>query len=147
MENTKLIHKVYLAGPIEDRDKEGIFGWRDKASKLLAEYEISTFVPGENTIIIDPHTINVLDFLMINNSEAILVNLSFLEEGEHSTLASGTLVELGYARAKGKLIVGFSDISKWGKPHLFLRGILDKHFSSLEFAVRYLGGFNKRRRI
>jgi len=120
-----------------------MFAWRDEATEKLASYNIRTFIPGEDTTLNDGDTITKLDYMEIDNSEAILVNLDFLDG---RTIASGTLIEIGYARARGKLIVGYTT-TKWLKEHRFLRSSVDKVFNSLDEAIEYLGGFNFRRRI
>lgn len=157
----QLINRVYMCGPLEGRTEESKFGWRDKASDFLEGYGIQSFLPGEDTTKCDERTICALDYLMIDNSECLLVNLSCL--GEDKPTNTGTLVEIGYARAKGKMIVCFSD-RNWQRENRFLRGSVTALFfqvsstgevsanyqqlmyveNPLEAALEYIAGYNAR---
>jgi nucleoside 2-deoxyribosyltransferase len=146
----KLINKVYLAGPLEGRDVKERFAWRDHASEYLIQFGIESYIPGEDTTLRDADTIVKLDYMMIDNSEALLVNLTGL--GEDTPTNSGTLIEIGYAYSKGKLIVGWSDVD-WQRENRFLRGnvkpIFFKSFSSpspYTDVLEYIASFNNRRR-
>ena len=148
--NPKLISKVYLAGPLEGRSMDEKFIWRDYATKYLSKFDIETYNPGEDTTLCDADTIVKLDYMMIDNSEALLVNLTCL--GEDQPTNSGTLIEIGYAKARGKLIVGWSDVD-WQRENRFLRGnvkpIFFKSFSlpsSYMGALEYIASFNDRKR-
>lgn len=146
----KLISKVYLAGPLEGRDLEEKFVWRDHATEYLSKFGIETYNPGEDTTLCDADTIVKLDYMMIDNSEALLVNLTCL--GEDQPTNSGTLIEIGYAKAGGKLIIGWSD-ADWMRENRFLRGnvrpLFFKSFTELNpylKALEYIASFNDRRR-
>lgn len=143
MKHPKLIHKIYLAGPLENVNVKTSMKWREKTEKeLRRKGGILSYIPGYDTTLSDPFTITKLDFMMIDNSEAVLANLTFL--GEEVT-ATGTLVELGYAKAKDKLIIVYSD-KPWLKENRFLNGIVGQFFRSRKQAVDYIIGFNKRRK-
>lgn len=157
----QLINAVYMCGPLEGRTEESKFGWRDKAASFLEGFGIQSFLPGEDTTKCDERTICALDYLMIDNSECLLVNLSCL--GEDKPTNTGTLVEIGYAKAKGKMVVCFSD-RKWQRENRFLKGSVTALFfkeeefnksspndvqvmtvpNPLEAALEYIAGYNAR---
>jgi len=146
----KLINKTYLCGPLEGRNVKEKFAWRDQATEFLSKYGIETYIPGCDTTLCDADTIIKLDYMMIDNSEALLVNLTCL--GESKPTNTGTLIEIGYAFAKGKLIVGWSN-EEWQRENRFLRGNVKPLFfqSFVEpnpylGALKYIAGFNERRR-
>jgi len=146
----KLINKVYLAGPLEGRNAKEKYAWRDKATSYLRKYGIESYIPGEDATLRDDATIVKLDYMMIDNSEALLVNLTSL--GEDKPTNSGTLIEIGYARANNKLIVAWSDV-EWKRGSRFLRGnVTPIFFKSIEHpnpyqeALEYIASFNDRRR-
>lgn len=153
----KLINRVYTAGPLEGRNNEEAFGWRDKATKYLKRFGIECYNPGWDTTLNDAKTITTLDFMMIDNSEAIIVNLSCL--GESLPTNTGTLIEIGYAKKAGKLIVGFSD-KNWMRENRFLRDCVQplfiignlrpsataKVWKPLEESLEYIAGYNNRKR-
>lgn len=146
----KLICKVYLAGPLEGRSAKERFAWRDNATEYLYQFGIETYIPGEDATLQDADTIVKLDYMMIDNSEALLVNLTCL--GEDRPTNSGTLLEIGYAKAKDKLIVGWSDVD-WMRENRFLRGnvkpIFFKSFTELNpylKALECIASFNDRKR-
>jgi len=143
----KLINNVYLGGPLEGNTIEEMFEWRDEAQKQLEEnWGIECYIPGKDTSKNDSRTIVDMDFMEVDNSEAVLVCLDFLAT---DNTASGTLVEVGYAYKANKLIVGFTR-TIWKKEHRFLQGSINQLFcgpNSLHEAVRYLGMMNKRKRI
>jgi len=147
----KLINKIYTAGPLEGRNNEEAFSWRDKATEYLKQFGIECYNPGEDTTLNDAKTITTLDFMMIDNSEAILVNLTCL--GEDRPTNTGTLIEIGYAVKAGKLIVGFSDVD-WQRENRFLRDCVHPIFFNsfganqlpLLGALEYIAGFNNRKR-
>ncbi len=146
----KLIHKVYLAGPLEGRSAQEKFAWRDAATEYLSEFGIETYIPGEDVTFCDMDTVVKLDYMMIDSAEALLVNLTCL--GEERPTNSGTLLEIGYAKAKDKLIVGWSDVD-WLREHRFLRGnvkpLFCKSFAEQNpylRALEYIASFNNRQR-
>ena len=159
MEKPKLINAVYLCGPLEGRTEQSKFGWRDYAADFLDGYGIASYIPGEDTTKCDERTICALDYLMIDNSECLLVNLSCL--GEDKPTNTGTLIEIGYARAEGKMIVCFSD-KPWQRENRFLRGSITALFfkgeetsqvpdrqtlyveDPLQSAIDYIAGYNAR---
>lgn len=157
MDKPKLINKIYTAGPIEGRNFSETHDWRDRTTKYLKKFGIECYNPGWDTTLNDPKTITTLDFMMIDNSEAILVNLDCL--GEYKPTNTGTLIEIGYAKAKGKLIVGFSNLL-WQRENRFLRDCVQPCFiigadrpyqtarvtKPLQEALEYIAGFNNRRR-
>ena len=139
-----LLEFVYLAGPLENVSNKKAMGWRDKCKQeLCVRGNISSLIPGFDTTLNDAKTIVILDFLMIEKVKAVLINLTYLGT---NTVGTGSLIELGYARKAGKLIVGYSELP-WKKENRFLRGILDQLFKTREEAVAYLVGFNDRKRL
>lgn len=165
MEKPKLINAVYLCGPLEGRTEQSKFGWRDYSADFLDGYGIASYIPGEDTTKCDERTICALDYLMIDNSECLLVNLACL--GEDKPTNTGTLIEIGYARAKGKMVVCFSD-KPWQRENRFLRGSVTALFfkdgegiesnagvnqesaqtmyveDPLQSAIDYIAGYNAR---
>ena len=163
MSQPKLINAVYMCGPLEGRTEQSKFGWRDEAAQYLEGHGIASYIPGEDTTKYDERTICALDYLMIDNSECLLVNLGCL--GEPTPTNTGTLIEIGYARAKGKMIVCFSD-RMWQRENRFLRGSVTALFfkkqpdrptdpadpskqtmvvdDPLGDAIRYIAGYNSR---
>ncbi len=147
----KLIRAIYTCGPLEGRNQLEAFGWRDIATKYLKKYGIECYNPGEDTTLNDAHTVCKLDALMIDNSDALLVNLTCL--GEDRPTNTGTLIEIGKAWEQGKLIVGFS-YAEWKRENRFLRGIVNPIFFSingqskdaLTLALEYVAGYNNRKR-
>lgn len=149
MNKPKLINAIYTCGPLEGRNDLEAFGWRDKATKYLKRYGIVSYNPGEDTTLNDENTITRLDGMMIDASDALLVNLTCL--GEDKPTNTGTLIEIGKAWEQGKLIVGFS-YSEWKRENRFLRGIVkplffkSKSLDPLEGALAYIAGYNNRKR-
>ena len=146
----KLINKIYLCGPLEGRTVKERFAWRDDVTAYFSLYGIETYIPGEDTTECDARTITKLDYMMIDNSEALLVDLTCL--GEDKPTNTGTLIEIGYARKADKLIVGYTDVN-WTRENRFLKGTVDKMFyplfgtdSPLKRAIEFIAGFNDRRR-
>jgi|GEM_PF-5606562 len=146
----KLINKIYLAGPLEGRTAKERFAWRDYATDYLKDYGIETYIPGEDLTLNDAHSITILDYAMIDNSEALLVNLTCL--GENTPTNTGTLIEIGYAKKAGKLIIAYTN-SEWQRENRFLKGTVDMIFNKsffngdpLQSALDYIASFNKRRR-
>jgi len=106
--------KIYLAGAIRDGNKYDI-EWRDKiAYKLLRFASVKVLSPTAGKRYFPetkswqccgiPPTANSIvrqDFAMIDQSDIVICNFEALAEGYPML---GTLVELGYATAKGKLI-------------------------------------------
>lgn len=161
----RLIQKVYTCGPLEGRKDCEAFSWRDNATQYLVQYGIECLNPGEDTTLNDCNTVCRLDAMMIDQSDALLVNLSCL--GENRPTNTGTLIEIGKAWEQNKLIVAFSD-SEWKRENRFLRGIVKPIFfknrypspakdkgefsneyrveSPLSSALEYLAGYNNRKR-
>jgi nucleoside 2-deoxyribosyltransferase len=144
MVHPPLIDKVYLAGPLECCSREKAIGWRQDVENQLRERgQILSLIPGFDSTDNEPDSITWLDFRMIDISEATLVNLTYLAEGYVGT---GTLIELGYAYAKNKMIVGYTE-KPWPNENRFLRGILTRLFDNRQKAIDYLIGFNYRKEM
>jgi nucleoside 2-deoxyribosyltransferase len=163
-----LIDRIYLAGPLEGRTAGEKFGWRDYAAGSLKKAKIISYIPGDDTTKNDERTITAMDLMMIDKSDAVLVNLSCL--GEKLPTNTGTIAEIGYAYALGKMIVAFSTTT-WMRDNRFLKGMCTAIFmkapkvakkdpiipcdysqhivyvdSPLVEAVQYVAGFNQRLR-
>jgi nucleoside 2-deoxyribosyltransferase len=151
MDKPKLINAIYTCGPLEGRSDKEAFSWRDKTTEYLKKYGIETYNPGEDTTLSDENTITRLDGMMIDRSDALLVNLTCL--GEDRPTNTGTLIEIGKAWEQGKLIVGFSS-GIWKRENRFLRGIVRPLFfpfiagvnDPLDAALEYIAGYNDRKR-
>ena len=177
MVHPPLIHKVYLAGPLECCSRGEAIDWRqDVENQLREKGGILSLIPGFDSTDNEPDSINWLDFQMIDTSEATLVNLSYLGEINQDSieeaikpnlnessivfgglthaifevirrgLGTGTLIELGYARAKNKMIVGYTE-KKWLSENRFLKGVLTRLFDNRQAAIDYLIGFNHRKEL
>lgn len=171
-----LIHKVYLAGPLECCSRDKAIDWRQDVENQLRERGgILSLIPGFDSTDNEPDSINWLDFQMIDISEATLVNLTYLGEvspdgikeilvtdwgnGDpinrtvvdlvdlfKKGIGTGTLIELGYARARNKMIVGYTE-KPWLSENRFLRGVLTRLFDNRQKAIDYLIGFNHRKEL
>lgn len=159
----KLITKIYTCGPLEGRSDSEAFSWRDTSTQYLAKYGITCLNPGEDTTLNDCNTVCRLDGMMIDQSDALLVNLSCL--GEDRPTNTGTLIEIGKAWEQNKLIVAFS-YTDWKRENRFLRDIVKPIFfmgdykavkkgiyeneyrtsEPLQTALEYLAGYNNRKR-
>ena len=96
---------VYLAGP--DVFYPDSRARRDKLLRICKENELIGIYPGDNDI--DPpvaNTIREANIEMIRNADCILANLSPFRGFEPD---SGTVFEVGFATALGKIIVGYSN--------------------------------------
>jgi hypothetical protein len=172
-----LIHKVYLAGPLECCSRDIAIDWRQDVENQLRERGgILSLIPGFDSTDNESDSINWLDFSMIEQSEATLVNLTYLGEVSQKSIkdilvtnweqnvsldvlvndlvslfkkgiGTGTLCELGYAKAHmNKLIVGYTE-KPWLSENRFLRGVLTRLFESRQQAIDYLIGFNHRKEL
>jgi nucleoside 2-deoxyribosyltransferase len=177
MVHPKLISKVYLAGPLECCSRDKAIDWRQDVENQLRERGgIFSLIPGFDSTDNEPDSINWLDFSMIEQSEATLVNLTYLGEVNKVSIkdilvmgwaegipldiivnnlvdlfkkgiGTGTLCELGYAKAHlNKLIVGYTE-KPWLSENRFLRGVLTRLFDSRQKAIDYLIGFNHRKEL
>lgn len=144
MVHPPLLNYCYLAGPLENVSREEATDWRKSVElQLRSKGGIYSFIPGYDSTLNDERTITRLDFLMIDNSEVVLVNLSYLGD---DTVGTGTMIEVGYAFKAGKMIVGYTN-KEWKKENRFLKGCLDQLFKSEQEAIDYLIGFNVRRQF
>ena len=157
-----LLYGAYLCGPLEGRTAGDKFGWRDYSTGFLKKAKITCYIPGDDTTKYDERTITAMDYMMIDRSEVVLANLTCL--GEALPTNTGTLVEIGYAYAKGKMIVCFSN-SPWSRENRFLKGSVTAIFmpkiakkkadygqqivhveNPLQASLEYIAGFNQRLR-
>lgn len=145
---------VYLSGPITDLHYEQArFGWRLTLQTLL-DIEIQVLSPmrheghlaemkqamsaealrsyetAKNHLFSHPKMIVSKDFLDIERCQIMVVNLIGA-----SKVSQGTLVEYGYAKAKGKTIVTIME--KEGNPHTtpFISVVSDVVVETLEDAA------------
>jgi len=138
---------IYLAGKIDGLTWEEANGWRKRVIDELSlrdEYGRLAFynplchvlyLSGKN-VKITPETVRgtsrrivVDDEFYLKKATVVLANL----EGNGMT---GTLCEIGYARALGKLIVGFGKSRL--TEHPFIKRWVDIHLPTLEEAIDYL---------
>jgi len=159
-----LIDRIYLAGPLEGRTSCDKFGWRDYSTGFLKKAKIISYVPGDDTTKNDERTILAMDLMMIDKADALLVNLTCL--GESLPTNTGTIAEIGYAYAQGKLIIAFSE-NEWQRDNRFIKGMCTAIFmprlkdqkedgdyslhivrveKPLVEALQYIAGFNQRLR-
>jgi nucleoside 2-deoxyribosyltransferase len=172
-----LINKVYLAGPLECCSRGSALSWREDVEKQLRERgNILSLIPGFDSTDNEPDSINWLDFSMIEQAEATIINLTYLGEVSKENvkdilidtyakgsnldsvvedlvnlfkkgIGTGTLCEVGYAKkCSGKLIVGYTE-KPWLSENRFLRGILTRLFDNRQAAIDYLIGFNNRKEL
>jgi len=131
---------VYLAGKIDGLSWDEANSWREKATKELELHNISVYNPLprnlEGVCKISPDLVQGIrsqipanDEFYLKCSDVLLVNLG------HERL-TGTLLEIGYARALGKMIVGFGS-SKLCK-HPFIERWVDLRFETLDDALEYI---------
>lgn len=109
--------RIYLAGRIKEDALDSAFYWREYASEVIRNIGAYPVNPMSNTTYfmddkvhrykdVNFHYIYHQDLSLLNTCDAVLVNLSHIEEG------CGTLFELGFATAKGLPIAGYGATSK-----------------------------------
>lgn len=135
------IQKAYLAAPIDGVSKEIAQNWRQQAYDKLAQGAIISLVPGNETRgLLTPQEIVDLDKCMIENSDALLINLNFLIKPNLGR-GSGTLVEMGMALAMNKIIIAFAD-GDMGT-NFFVKGLCGNIFPTMEEAIEVLISINR----
>ena len=133
---------IYLAGKIDGLSWNKANGWREKAATELCSRGISVYNPLMHVAHlkgisrITPEVVQdtkdqipVDDEFYLKHSDIMLCNL----ENDDVT---GTLMEIGYMRALGKLILGFGN-SKLCK-HPFIEKWVDLKFNNLDDALEYI---------
>ena len=83
----------------------------------------------------NPKTFFVRDLYDVRHTECILANFSTIAKRQSST---GTVFEVGYAKALGKTIVTVGPLQNMP---LFVQLAADIHFETIDEAVKYLGDF------
>lgn len=130
--------KVYLAGPIRGTED---YVWR---KKFVEEYEdeLSFLIPFDNAVVqtnLQPgfkpggYMAYRMDLDLIDRSDMLVANLLPMADGYP---AIGTLFEIGYARAKGKLIFIVADSIR--KQHPFLAFGADALYPNFEELSKFL---------
>ena len=133
---------VYLAGKIDGLSWDKANKWRERAVIELGLYGISAYNPLAHqahlrgVAEINPEVVQdiknqipVNDEFYLKHADILLCNL------EHDNV-TGTLLEIGYARALRKLIVAFGN-SRLCK-HPFIEKWVDLKFTSLDDALGYI---------
>jgi nucleoside 2-deoxyribosyltransferase len=141
-EDKRPIKLVYIAGPIDGISREEAQNWRVEAYDFLASIGVVSAVPGLEKTKMKSDQIVKLDDNMINLCDCILVNLSYLTKKPEKWWGTGTLVELGMAFARRKIIVAFTNGAELDANFLFLRGIFDYKFNSMEEALNCIKTIN-----
>ena len=78
---------------------------------------------------------------MIALSDALIVNLNFLNETREQRVGTGTLIEIGMAFAQGKKIIAFSS-EPISEKFLFLKGLCTKVVNTLDEAIQVVAFTN-----
>jgi len=109
--------KVYMAGPMENLDTEGVFGWRNKLASEKKFWGLYTFLsPGrgkeayfagkhhaDNSIVTEAAFVTMRDLEDVKSCDMMVIRW------DETQPMRGTCVELGYATAIGKPIMYFGD--------------------------------------
>lgn len=95
--------KIYLAGP--DVFRPDALEWAEASRKLLDAHEHQALIPLDNTET-SASGIFAANMALIDSADAVLANLNPFRGHEPD---SGTCFEIGYAIAKGKIVVGYLD--------------------------------------
>ena len=124
--------KVYLAGPVNGKTDDECFGWRDEATRLLAELGHEVLSPmardyrGQEAANVEPIVHGDLDD--INAADAVLVWAE--------TPSWGTAMEVRYACAEaGKTVVAVVPEGARVSPWLMYHAAI---FHTLEDAIGHL---------
>jgi len=128
--------RVYLAGDISKDER-----WRPKVFDALEGLNVTFLSPVDR---VDYETINKsnaknkvfehCDYLKIDRADIVFCYIR-----ECGSLHSGSSAEIGYAKAKGKLILLAIDLPKdAGYLYEFIRRTADEKFDSLEAGIGYL---------
>jgi len=136
------IRLVYIAGPIDGISREAAQNWRTEAYDFLAQIGVVSAVPGLEKTKMKSDQIVKLDDNMIDLCDVVLVNLNYLTIKPEKWWGTGTLIELGLALARRKIIVAFTDNKELDANFLFLRGILDYKFNSMSEALNCIKELN-----
>jgi len=109
--------RVYLAGPMENLDLEGVYGWREKIASGPKFWGLYTFLnPGrgkaayfaghyhpDNEIVTESAFVTTRDLEDIKSCDLMVIRW------DNTQPMKGTCIELGYATALGKPIMSFGD--------------------------------------
>jgi nucleoside 2-deoxyribosyltransferase len=128
--------RVYLAGDISDQDR-----WRPKVFEALEGLNVNFLSPVDR---IKYERINVenrknkvfehCDYLKIDRADVVFCYIR-----PCASLHSGSSAEIGYAKAKGKLIILVNEIDpSKGYMYEFIKRTADEFFTSLDEGVDYL---------
>ena len=140
----KPIRLVYIAGPIDGISREAAQNWRTDAYDFLAGIGVVSAVPGLEKTKMKSHQIVKLDTNMISLADAVLVNLDYLTMKPTKWMGTGTLVELGMALAQDKKIIAFTNGSELDANFLFLKGVYDHFYLSMDEALQKIKELNDR---
>lgn len=145
---------VYLAGPISGLEYDGACGWREQVAPYLRDVAIvaspmrnkealagigkleGTCQYGELEIMSAPAPVFARDRYDVKRSDILLVNL--LGATERSI---GTIFEIGYAVAHGKVIVLAIEDEGNCHDHLFVTAAASIRVNNLEDAVYAVRSF------
>lgn len=96
--------KVFLSGPIRGLPRELSLGWRNKATELLKDFEVTHALRNRETkeMFPDPRLAIVRDKRDIDASDILLVNDEFPQAS-----MIGTSMEVIYAHERNKIIIIF----------------------------------------
>lgn len=140
--------KVYLAGPITGCTYDGAVEWRDELGWRGETSQWELVSPMRGKAVFAPAALDepltstfdddgaavARDLWDIRRADVVLVNLLGAER-----VSIGTMCELGYAHALGKLIVVVLEDADVIHDHLFVHTLASKVVDSLDDAITYLG--------
>ena len=148
-----MTRKVYLCGPIDGVSPKWATKWRKQATEHLGKHGIKTLdptsgkdlkMPGVNDHVYSPEEIVTADLAAIDKADIILVDWrklpflrrawNFIRTGHSDPLRVGSIMEIKYARMKGKMIVSFGTMRTgyWFRHHV------DYPFSTLDGALSFI---------
>ena len=99
--------KVYFAGPDVFSRSYGVF--KEKVAAMCAELGLEPLFPGDEVTGTDPAAIFRDNLALIDRADAVVANLNPFRGAEPD---SGTVFELGYAYARGKMLWSYLDIDE-----------------------------------
>lgn len=146
-------YACYLCGPIDGVSPKWATKWREQASEYLNKHGIRTLdptsgkdldMPGINDHVYFPEEIVTADLAAIDKSDIILVDWrklplvrriwNFIRTGHSDPLRVGSIMEIKYARIKGKLIISFGKMRRG----YWLRYHVEYSFLTLDAALSFI---------
>jgi len=137
--------RVYLAGLIDNDNKESSTRWREKASTFLKKHCMTPVNPlrGKDYSAwgsYEPNEIVDRDLMDINNCDLIIANMTIFENGRK--IPFGTPCEIMYAYTLGKPTIFISNNEKL-RNHYWVRRLCSKVHTNLDEALDYIVAWYK----